>query len=72
MKQFTMTEEEFSQMQVIAHQPMMMVGSYAPNPQKDANSFWKRLAKKYGFVWDSVRSADTGNLRDFSAEEYTI
>ncbi len=60
MKQkFKMTEEEFEQIKEIAQRPsipVMKIGSVITGGEKqeNANDFWKRLADKYGFVWDSA------------------
>lgn len=60
-KQFEMTDEEFSEVKRIAQQPsipVMKFGDYLSGNEKqdDANEFWKKLADKYGFIWDSAES----------------
>jgi hypothetical protein len=60
MKQeFQMTAEEFEQIKAIAQRPaipVMKIGNVftGNEKQEDANAFWKGLAYKYGFEWDSV------------------
>lgn len=55
---FQMTEEEFEQMKSISQRrsPVMKFGDYISgmDTQERANDFWKALASKYGFVWDSA------------------
>jgi hypothetical protein len=58
MKNYEMTNEEFDKMRSISQDntPVMKFGSYwsGLDKQERANEFWKELAAKYGFVWDSV------------------
>lgn len=63
MKQeFEMTVEEFERIKAIAQRPstpVMKFGDYVSgfDKQEDANSVWKELGNKYGFVWDSAEGA---------------
>lgn len=59
MKQeFEMTQDEFDEIKSIAQDttPVMKFGDYwsGMDKQERANAFWKILAAKYGFVWDSA------------------
>jgi hypothetical protein len=59
MKQeYEMTEDEFNEIKSIAQDttPVMKFGDYwsGMDKQERANAFWKILAAKYGFVWDSA------------------
>lgn len=59
MKQeYEMNQDEFNEIKSIAQDttPVMKFGDYwsGMDKQERANAFWKILADKYGFVWDSV------------------
>jgi hypothetical protein len=60
-KQFEMTQDEFEEIKSIAQDstPVMKFGDYWSGMDKyeRANAFWKILADKYGFVWDSAEGA---------------
>lgn len=61
-KKFEMTLEEFEEIKAIAQRPsipVMKFGDYISGNEKqdDANTVWKRLGEKYGFVWDSAEGA---------------
>ncbi len=67
-KQFEMTEEEFNELREIAQRPSMPVlkiGSVITGSEKQdaANAAWKKLSKKYGFVWDSAEGAGSNPKR---------
>jgi hypothetical protein len=55
---FEMTQDEFDEIKSIAQDrtPVMKFGNYwsGMDKQDRANAFWKLLADKYGFVWDSA------------------
>jgi len=55
---FEMTQEGFEAIKAIAQDdtPVMKFGDYISGMDKfeRANDFWKRLADKYGFVWDTA------------------
>lgn len=70
-KKFEMTQEEFEQIKAIAQRPsipVMKFGDYISgnDKQEDANSVWKNLGEKYGFVWDSAESSG-GDPKEFLA-----
>lgn len=59
MKQpFEMTQDEFDEIKSIAQDstPVMKFGNYwsGMDKQDRANAFWKILADKYGFIWDTA------------------
>ena len=61
MKQeFEMTSEEFDEILSISQDttPVMKFGNYWSGMDKyeRANAFWKILAAKYGFIWDTGES----------------
>lgn len=71
-KQYEMTDEELQAMIYISKQenmPVIKIGNYwAGNEKQDAaNAFWKKLADKYNFVWDSAIGIPGGNNRQFTA-----
>lgn len=51
-------------------EPVMKFGNYwtGNGPQERANAFWKLLAAKYGFVWDSAQPI-TGKGNEFFTAE---
>lgn len=62
MKQeYELTEDEFAEIRAIAQDstPVMKFGDYwsGMDKQDRANAFWKLLAEKYGFVWDSAEGS---------------
>lgn len=67
-KEYQLTPEEFSEIKEIAsrREPVMKIGNTwtGNGPQEAANEFWKRMAHKYGFVWDSASGA-SGKSSDF-------
>lgn len=69
-----MTDEELEKMKSISqtHIPVMKFGSYwsGLDRQERANHFWKELADKYGFVWDSARPIPgESDVKKFQATE---
>lgn len=73
MKNFEMTEEELDKMKSISQTktPVMKFGNYwsGLDAQERANHFWKELAKKYGFEWDSVRPiSGESDIKKFQAQ----
>lgn len=56
-KEFQMTDDEFNEIKSIAQDttPVMKFGNYwsGMDKQDRANAFWKILAAKYGFIWDT-------------------
>jgi len=49
--------------------PYMIIGGIAPkSPQENANRAWQKLAKKYGFKWDTVHPIQGKGQRFFTAE----
>jgi len=69
-KEFKMTQEELKTiMEACKPVPMIMLQCGAPSsPQENANHAWQELAKKYGFVWDSVRPEPGKDNHYFTAE----
>lgn len=59
---FILTDEEMQAWKEACRPvPYLVIGGVEPRSPKDnANSFWKSLATKYNFVWDSVQ-ADPNN-----------
>ena len=73
-KQYEMTEEEYQEIIEISTRPrpVMLVGGVdmSKGPLIAANAFWRKLSKRLGFVWDTVKPAPGGgNMRIFTAEE---
>jgi hypothetical protein len=71
MKKFyQMSERELAEMTKIAQMPVMYLSGGMPifDHQEAANSFWKKLAKFYGFLWHSVEPASGKDPRFFFAE----
>lgn len=70
-QQFEMNKDEFSEIKSIAQDstPVMKFGDYwtGMNKQGRANAFWKKLADKYKFVWDSVEGAGINDPKKFKA-----
>lgn len=74
MKHYEMTPEELEKMKSISQDntPVMKFGSYwsGMDKQERANHFWKELASKYGFIWDTVGPiAGESNIMKFQAQE---
>jgi coproporphyrinogen III oxidase-like Fe-S oxidoreductase len=69
-KLYRMSEAELAEMTKIAQMPVMYLGGGTPifDHQEAANTFWKKLAKLYGFLWHSVEPAPGADLRSFLAE----
>ena len=72
MKQpFEMTQDEFDEIKSIAQDttPVMKFGDYwsGCDKQERANRFWKILADKYGFVWDSAEGIPGKGPTHFAA-----
>lgn len=57
MKEYMMTEDEYSELMVACQPvPYMVFGGVGPSsPQENANRVWQRLGHKYGFDWSSVK-----------------
>lgn len=57
-QQFEMTEDELKELyDACKPTPVMYLSGGTPmfnTPQENANHAWKKLADKYGFIWDSV------------------
>jgi len=70
VKHFTLTEDEYAEvLDASKSTPYMVVGgSTGSSPQESVNLVWKRLAEKYGVVWDSIRPFGT-DPRDLVATE---
>lgn len=75
-KQFEMDQDEFDEIMSISRDstPVMKFGDYWSGMDKfeRANAFWKILADKYGFEWDSAADAGTGNSKQFIATPKTV
>jgi hypothetical protein len=74
IKQYEMTNEELDKMKSISQDntPVMKFGDYwsGMDKQERANTFWKELAEKYGFVWDSVGPiSGERDIKKFQATE---
>lgn len=72
MKEYEMTEDELDKMISISQSniPVMKFGSYwsGLDKQERANEFWKELAAKYGFAWDTVGPiTGESNIKKFQA-----
>ena len=69
-KEFQMTEGELNECYE-AGKPVMciMAGGIPPSsPREKANRFWRSLANKHGFVWDTVRPVNGKGDAFFTAE----
>ena len=70
--EFELTEkEEKALLRAAKPTPVMYLSSGMPmfdSPQENANRAWKRLAKKRGFIYESVRPVAGKSQRFFSAE----
>lgn len=64
-KEFKMNDAEFQAICDISRDqtPVMFIGVWTgiESKQEKANRFWKDMAKKYGFVWDSVEPSAKGD-----------
>jgi hypothetical protein len=72
MKNYEMTDEELEKMKSISQDntPVMKFGTHwtGLDKQERANAFWKDLAAKYGFAWDSVGPVPgESNIKIFQA-----
>lgn len=69
MKEYEMTEPELAELQEACRPvPYLIIGGMEPpSPQDNANAAWKNLARKYGFVWDTVKPIP-GSYRRFTAQ----
>ena len=70
-KKFEMTQEELTEL-IAACRPVPMIMLQCgepPSQQRNANSAWQNLAKKYGFKWDTVAAYPGEGQRFFSAED---
>ena len=72
-KEYTMTQEDLDELlDACKPTPAMWLSggrSMSPTPQENANNAWKALAKKMGFVWDTVNPIDGQCQLHFTAEE---
>ena len=69
-KQFEMSKEDHEEL-IKNCQPVtcIVVGGVLPQtPQQNANAAWKSLAKKLGFVWDTVKPVSGISELVFTAE----
>jgi hypothetical protein len=68
-KEFEMTQKELDEiLDACKPVPCMLIGGHEPpSAQENANQAWQRLAKKKGFIWDTVKPCSKGN-RFFTAE----
>jgi len=74
MKNYEMTDDELDKMKSISQDntPVMKFGEYwsGMDKQERANTFWKELAVKYGFVWDSAEAIPgESDIKKFQAQE---
>lgn len=57
-KEYQLSPEEFAEIKEISSQrePVLKMGNTwtGNGPQERANEFWKKVAEKYGFIWDSA------------------
>lgn len=69
-KEFVLTEEELQALYNACRPVPYMVAAGTPplSPQERANAAWQGLAKKYGFVWDTVRPVPGKGHKYFTAE----
>lgn len=74
MKNYEMTDEELEKMKSISQDntPVMKFGDHwtGMDKQERANTFWKELGAKYGFVWDSAGPIPgESDIKKFKAQE---
>ena len=71
-KEYELTEEELeSVLEASKPVPVMYLSGGQPmfrTPQQNANSAWRKLAEKYGFVWDTVEPITGKEQRFVTAE----
>ncbi len=69
MKDFEMTQEQLNEL-MDACKPVMQIALHCGrplSPQENANNAWKRLGKKLGFKYKTVRRSSKGE-RFFTAD----
>lgn len=70
-KEFELTDDEFAEIKAIAQDstPVMKFGDYwsGMDKQDRANAFWKILADKYGFIWDTAAAVPGKGVTFFKA-----
>lgn len=70
MKSYRMTQDELTELKKAAATPGVFTGGILAgyDPAGEASKVvWKKLAAKYGFVWDTARKPVAGDARDFDA-----
>lgn len=72
MKQdFQITQDELNEiLEASKPTPVMYLSGGTPmfdSPQENANRVWKKLADKYGFVWDSAELISNKPPTNFKA-----
>src|ERR1051325_594759 len=71
MNRYEMTQEELTELlEACKPVPVMYISGGTPlfdDPQESANRVWKKLADKYGFIWDTAQP-DGRDLKNFKAE----
>lgn len=72
-KEFEMSNDELEELKAIAREPSIPVMRFGDHwsgneKQESANEFWKRLGKKYGFIWYSCSPSPDKGHRFFRAQ----
>jgi len=70
-KEYQLSKDELDEMKSISQDstPVMKIGEYwsGLDKQERANAFWKLLADKHSFVWDSVEGIPGKDISFFLA-----
>lgn len=71
-KEFELSQEDLdSLLDVGKPTPVMYLSGgqlIGGTPQENANSAWRRMGEKYGFVWDTAQPIDGKSQRFITAE----
>lgn len=71
-KEYELTQEDLDTiLNASKPTPVMYLSGGQPiggTPQENANSAWRQMGKKYGFVWDTARPANRKGQRFITAE----
>jgi hypothetical protein len=69
-KEFKLTEQELKDLLFISRPvPAIFLQCGEPTSRQEiANNYWKKLADKYNFIWDSVKPIEGKDNHYFTAE----
>ena len=72
-KEFCLLDQELEELlDACKPTPVMYLSGGIPmfnTPQENANYAWKKLADKYGFIWDTAKPVMGKGERYFTAEQ---